>query len=122
MPSLIDLNPAWIDHGARRGLGIAFDCMVGDHHGKKCPIRNWILFANPLDGGPPFEGNSRMLMMQKGQADSLGLVDGKEIFDISGCGESRWTRTGDTFETLSMSPSVNAFSCGHFTLTAGVFS
>ena len=111
--SLASLNPQWIDYQDRSGLGIAFDCMVGSHHGEKCTIRNWILFANPLDGGPPWPGDSRSLII----AVYPHGTDGQ----VAGCGDRRWNRSGDTFETLSMTPSVNAGVCGHLTLTNGVF-
>jgi hypothetical protein len=101
---LIDLNPAWIDYGNRKGLGVAFDCMVGEHQFQdrmeRCTIRNWVLFTNPIDGGPPWPGNSRTLIV----AIYPDGTDGP----VAGCGEYRWQRTGDTFETLSMTPSVDA--------------
>lgn len=114
-PKLVDLHPQWIDlpELKRHGLGVAFDCMVGLHHGKPCTIRNWILFANPLDGGPPWPGESRGLIVLLNPEGTDG--------EISGCGTSRWQRTGETFDTLSMTPSVNAHTCGHYTLTKGVF-
>ena len=122
MVRLVDLNPTWIDHGKRKGLGVAFDCMVGTHHGKHCVIRNWILFSNPLDGGPAWPGESRALMMEKRDSHEASLVDGREIFELAGCGKSRWLRIGDNFESLSMTPSVNAGPCGHMTLTNGIFA
>ena len=113
MPKLSDLNSAWIDHDDRRGLGVEFDCMVGSHFGKRCECRIWILFANPIDGGATWPGESRSLIVAK-----LGR-EAREL--IVGCGPYRWTRTGDTFDTLTMTPSVDAHACGHFTLTNGVF-
>jgi hypothetical protein len=114
---LTTLNPSWIDHGDRKGIGIAFDCMVGSHQfqGKSvpCTIRNWILFANPLDGGPAWPGDSRSLIV----AIFPDGTDGQ----VAGCGTCRWNRSGDTFESLSMTPSVNANACGHMTLTSGEF-
>ena len=114
---LVDLKPAWIDHGDRRGLGVAFDCMVGHHRFQgaevPCTIRNWILFANPLDGGPAWPGNSRTLI--------VACFPGGWDTEIAGCGTCRWTRKGDAFDTLSMTPSVDAGACGHLTLTDGVF-
>jgi hypothetical protein len=91
---LTDLHPQFIGAGGpgiynadmtpatpRTGIGLMFDC-------PKCPAypaehederheRHFIQFANPLDGGPPFEANRPM-----------------------------WTRVGDTFETLQLSPSI----------------
>lgn len=91
---LTDLHPRWIDHQGRRGLGISFQCMTGH-----CCGRIRVLFANPLDGGAPWPDD-----------------------EDHGGGKYRWQRTGDTFEALSLSPSVDADVCGHFTLRDGVFS
>lgn len=78
---LTDLDPMWIDATSaapnRRGLGVLFQKppgQPGDHYIA-------VLFANPLDGGPP----------------------APECEDYP---KPRWTRTGDTFETLSISPSI----------------
>lgn len=117
MVRLVDLHPEWIDYEGRHGLGVAFDCMVGSHpyqgQDVPCTIRNWILFANPLDGGQPWPGDSRTLIVAaRGEDDQ---------HEFAGCGTCRWQRTGDTFETLSMTPSVDAGACGHKTLSDGVF-
>lgn len=110
---LTDLKPEWIDHGDRKGIGIAIGCLIGTHDGKPCEIRNYILFANPLDGGPAWPGNSRSLL--------LTMLGPEEQVNARSCGECRWKRTGDTFETLSTTPSWDAHQCGHMTLTDGVF-
>lgn len=113
---LIDLDPHWIDLGERRGLGILYRCMVGHCNGYNAP-----LFANPLDGGPPFAGDSWALLDELLQTDLIGYgPDGLRRL-VRGCGDCRWTRKGETFEALSMTPSVNAHECGHLTLTDGVF-
>jgi hypothetical protein len=110
---LTDLDPSWIDHGGRRGIGVRFRCMVPGH----CSGYLWILFANPLDGGPAWEGESFKLILEK--RDEEGQYE-KYKYDRP-CGTCRWRRTGDNFATMSMSPSVNAHCCGHLTLTNGVF-
>jgi hypothetical protein len=117
VPRLVDLNPVWVDLPSenRRGLGVFFDCMIGSHFDKKCTIRNMILFANPLDGGSPWPGESRSLILKLSPEE-------EQRYEIAGCGTSRWQRQGETFETLSMQPSVNAHSCGHYTLSNGVFA
>jgi hypothetical protein len=60
-----------------------------------CGIRGYVAFANPLDGGPPH----------------ISL------------GEPTWQRTGDTFETLTLSPSIlrtRPYGCGwHGFITDG---
>ncbi len=108
---LADFDPQWIDHGDRKGIGVSFRCLTGH-----CTGRLWIMFANPLDGGPAYEGNCFALMLQKQETGEPGITAGSRP-----CGPCRWKRIGDTFETLTMTPSVDAHQCGHKTLTNGVF-
>lgn len=62
----------------REGVGVVFDCPCGNHdEGHQC----YVPFANPLDGGPP--------------TDPRGWQ-----------GSGGWLRTGDTFETLTLTPSI----------------
>lgn len=68
----------------RTGVGISFDCpcptctaaRTGDED-RDFHLRVYVGFANPLDGGPAFEG-----------------------------GGPKWVRTGDTFETMTLQPSI----------------
>lgn len=83
---LTDLNPQWMGAG---GDGITRDGQpVPARHGVgllcTCPCGQcdeyrelYVPFANPLDGGPSLES-----------------------------GHPRWERTGDTFETLTLRPSI----------------
>lgn len=50
-----------------------------------CQTRLGVMFMNPIDGGP--------------------RMDGYKYY---------WHRTGDTFDTLTLSPSVNAEPQGHW--------
>ena len=94
---LVDLNPRWMrefvarDKPPRDGYGIEFDCPCG--RGPEC---EWggticIAFANPLDGGP-----------------------------VSRWGREKWQRTGDTFESLTLTPSIHAVGHWHGWLRNGV--
>jgi hypothetical protein len=108
---LADLRPEWIDHEGRRGIGIRFDCMTGHCNGK-C----WVLFVNPLDGGEAWKGSGIKLMHNYLEKSGFaGRMDRP-------CHLTRWKRTGDRFESMSMSPSVNAWKCGHYTLLNGVWT
>lgn len=89
----------------RTGVGLAFDCP----HGEACPksamggddpeLRAWyrrhyVDFANPLDGGPSVRA------------------------------EHAWQRTGETFDTLTLTPSIHSVAdkggCGwHGFITNG---
>lgn len=94
---LVDLNPTFVMAGGegisgadgkpvpeRLGVGLGFDCpctkcsaqRVGDRS-KDFHLRVYIDFANPLDGGPPVNDERHT-----------------------------WQRTGDTFDTLQLSPSI----------------
>lgn len=103
MTRLVDLDPVWVGAG---GEGIS------DKDGNPVPERNGIgitydcpcggvcgerpfaAFENPLDGGPKLEGMP-----------------------------AYWIREGDTFETLTLRPSLlrRAACEWHGYLTAGVF-
>jgi hypothetical protein len=62
----------------REGVGVIFDCPCGaDGEHHRC----YVPFANPLDGGPPND--------PKGWNSSGG-----------------WQREGDTFDTLTLRPSI----------------
>jgi len=113
MIRLIDLSPAWIDYQDRHGLGVAYNCILSH-----CDWRLWTLFKNPLDGGPAWPGNSRSLILEVFPGERSQKWPG---YKIVGCGTCRWERSGETFETLTLSPSVNAHECGHKTLTNGIF-
>lgn len=114
MPKLTDFAPRWIDIGDRRGLGFLFRCTTGH-----CEELNIVLFANPLDGGPALEGNTFPVYDQLRKA---GIIkDGERLY--RGCGLFRWQRApqATTFETMTLTPSVDAHECGHFTITNGTW-
>lgn len=101
---LTDLHPQWMDAGGE-GISNADGNPAPERHGVgvllDCPCGNrdvghqlYVPFANPLDGGPPME---------------TGKNNG-------------WQRTGDTFETLTLAPSILRIvpSCGwHGFITNG---
>ena len=91
---LTDLHPEWVGAGGpgiynadgtpstpRHGIGMMFDCPKGclNDHFEDGRERHFVQFSNPLDGGPSFEPEEPM-----------------------------WTRAGDTFETLCLSPSIHS--------------
>ena len=112
MARLIDFDPKWIDAGDRKGIGVSFRCATGH-----CTGRMWALFANPLDGGPAWDGDCIQLMFDHYEATGDAQREGP-IMD-RGCGRTRWQRTGETFDTLSLTPSLAMHQCGHFYLTNG---
>lgn len=93
---LVDLEPRWaIDadiviggvtrhYDNRHGMAISFWCPCGCR-GTDRETRLGVWFKNPIDGLPPTD-----------DADKL------------------WGRVGDTFETLTLSPSIDASHLGHW--------
>lgn len=75
---LVDMNPSWYSDRGGHGQGLLFDCPV---HGGEHKIG--VPFENPIDGGPK---------TRRGQGKN---------------GDKWWTRTGETFETLTLTPSLH---------------
>jgi Family of unknown function (DUF6527) len=93
---LTELDPHWVGAGGegisdkdgnpvpeRHGVGLSFLCPCPQCTAKRTGdpdrdfyLRHFVEFANPLDGGPPHDGRVT------------------------------WQRTGDTFETLTLTPSI----------------
>jgi hypothetical protein len=83
---LRDLDPHWLgeaDHvpepdgsvrPGRKRLGVSFRCPVHPQDGHRLAV----LFANPIDGGTPLQGE-----------------------------RCHWQRTGDTFDDLTLTPSID---------------
>lgn len=102
---LTELNPQWMRAGGE-GIFNADGTPAAPRHGigvlftcpcGRCDAQHdcYVPFTNPLDGGPAVND-----------------------------GHATWTRTGDTFETLTVTPSIlrstNRGGCGwHGFITAG---
>lgn len=84
---LTDFSPEWIHQRGKRVVGVRFQCPC---------CRNTqicILFLNPPDGGPQQPNDDQFVGNNWG---------------------NRWARSGLTFDDLSLSPSVDASSTGHW--------
>jgi len=103
---LVDLTPRWFAEEGRSGQGIVFQC-------PHCPGSKTTLavaFKNPLDGGAPIELHTEKLYR---------LIDPAYWDGDAKCMEAvppgvHWAREADTFETLSIMPSVDASASGHW--------
>lgn len=82
---LVDLDPHWVGAGGE-GIRDKHGNPVPERHGVgvsfdcpcgQCGVRGFIPFENPLDGGPPLHDE-----------------------------RARWQREGDTFDTLTLRPSI----------------
>lgn len=95
---LTELNPRWVGSGGegvtdrhgnpvprREGVALSFDCpcercskqRVGNYE-KDFHLTHTIMISNPIDGGP----------------------------SVASEGQATWTRTGETFDILVISPSI----------------
>lgn len=88
---LVDLFATWVHDRDGRRVGVKFICPT-------CPQVEGaptlaVLFANPPDGGAPAPAGCGLVGDNEGQ---------------------RWRRTGDTLETMTLSPSVDCSDCGHW--------
>jgi hypothetical protein len=97
---LIDLEPRYWGDG-KRVLGVSFGC-------PHCrTVRLGVTFANPPDGGSPGP-----IVTKTGLPKLIrALMDAGDFEVPPG---HLWTRSGDTFESLSLSPSIDASSSGHW--------
>lgn len=96
---LAALNPRWTQaHGREGRIGVSFDCPGPCCAGKplsevdtdhvpsaQTKERLFVPFANPPGGAEPLRGNGPL-----------------------------WQRTGETFEDLTLTPSVDASHFGHW--------
>lgn len=104
---LIDLNPIFASYGGSgvsradgspipetKGVGVIFDCPCGV---KDEDHRCFVIFKNPIGPGPG--------------------VDGTDWYAHS----KGWQRTGETFETLTLTPSIQRleYCRWHGWITAG---
>lgn len=88
---LTELDPHWVGAGGE-GVSDKDGHPVPERHGvglsfncpEGCDSRGYVSFENPLDGGPAYE-------IRPGQ---------------------QWQRTGDTFETLTLTPSIQRHKVG----------
>jgi len=89
---LVDLNPSWFGIYGREseGAGVIFDCPC---QSDACAWGGKIAisFSNPLKGDPEPVASEKL-----------------------------WLRTGDTFETLTLSPSIHCVGHWHGWLRNGV--
>ena len=110
------LNPRWFAEAGRHGQGVTFDCPCC--LGKPNAVRLAAAFAPPLDGGAPISLTPAALLptLWPKPEDRPGLTTVPPGI--------HWQRKGDTFETLTLSPSVDASGSGHWHgwLTGGELS
>ncbi len=126
---LAELDPKWWAEPGRRGQGVVFLCP----HCRDGYLA--IPFTPPLDGGPPFDVGTeqrrpihRLWEILYGDLElevERGTVRPGAVLPVGAwCVPPGvvWTRVaGDTFETLSLSPSVDASraGCWHGFVTNG---
>ncbi len=113
---LADLDPRWWGNEGRTGQGIVFRC--------PCCRKVWlcVAFANPIDGGTPFDigTNERRPWRALWHILYGDLRDASVRWRVIEKGVAvvppgtHWTRAGETFDLLSLAPSVDASKSGHW--------
>lgn len=99
---LVDLNPRWWGDGERQQLGVSFECP----HCRQ--VRLGIAFLNPPDGGPP-----STIVTDKSMPKFIEEhIHEHRTFDVPP--GFLWTRVGEEFDTMSLTPSVDASKSGHW--------
>lgn len=97
---LTELDPRWWGEGDRR-LGISFRC-------PHCLTqRLGVAFANPPDGGAP-----SAIVTDAGMPQVIRDHLDQQTFDVPP--GHLWSRQGDDFASLTLSPSIDASKAGHW--------
>lgn len=120
---LADLDPTFWAAPGRRGQGIVFLCP----HCRRTYL--CVAFANPIDGGDPWDIGTLERRPIRELWDVLygPRVEGRYVGAVLQPGTEvvppghLWQRAGDTFGSLSLTPSVDASraSCWHGFVTNG---
>lgn len=106
---LTDLNPRWFDVagvGGEKG-GVTFECpcercrLAEGNNGRR--VRLAVQFANPIGTEP------KPLLNQK---EKMRHVHELRTFDVPP--GFLWRREGESFETLTLTPSVDGSPAGHW--------
>lgn len=103
---LADLEPRWFAEPGRHGQGLTFDCPCC--LGKPEAVRLAAAFTPPLDGGPVIDLRPAVTWpalnpRPDGAPGPVTVPPG-----------IHWARQGDTFDTLTLSPSIDASPAGHW--------
>jgi hypothetical protein len=111
---LVDLNPRWVrdfdaPEDARQGVSFDCPCCVGQ---PAKASRLAVFFANPVTPHPPADVSQENRLKWAHEHDHLADHH---------VGGVLWQRTGETFEDLTLAPSVDcsAWKHWHGFITAG---
>ncbi len=107
---LIDLRPRWLAEEGRYGQGIIFDCPCC--RGTERAVRLAVIFQPALDGGEPLPPG-KIGRQFRAIVDTLRDEEPDPYRNVAPSGIV-WQRVGDTFETLTLSPSINYAGADHW--------
>lgn len=105
---LTDLNPRWLAEAGRQGQAVTFECPCCI--GTKRAARLCVAFQKPVDAGTPISlkpGDLWPLLA----ADAASEQERQRGTVPPGV---HWAREGDTFDGLTVKPSVDASGSGHW--------
>jgi hypothetical protein len=100
---LADLHPRWFAEAGRRGQGVTFDCPCCV--GKPDAVRLAAAFVPTLDEGAPINLAPKVLFPAL-------WPNGPGVTTVPP--GIHWQRAGNTFETLTLMPSIDASRAGHW--------
>jgi hypothetical protein len=111
---LVELNPRWVaemNAPPDAKQGVRFDCPHCVALGKPEPVKCAIFFDVPVCGNPAVD----IKLVHRAQADPGHLADHH-------VGEVLWHREGDSFENLTLTPSIDTskWGCWHGHISNGV--
>ena len=96
---LSELDPRWLTElPDRHGMGISFECPHCQNEPIEDRIQIAVWFSNPIDGKPPASVTCRE------------VIKDNRILAV----QPLWNRFGDNFESLTLSPSIDARLSGHW--------
>lgn len=108
---LADLNPRWFAEEGRHGQGVIFQCPCGCK-GTERAVNLAVVFTPPLDGGAVLPVG-KISVQYDAVRRSVGEAEWNSYRDWAPSGIA-WQRSGDTFETLTLAPSVDYGGAGHW--------
>ena len=104
---LVNLKPKWVaEYGApndaKQGIGFECPCCVGQPNKSS---RLAVFFANPITAHPPADLSLENRLKWAHEHDHLADHH---------VGGVLWQRTGETFEDLTLAPSIDCSKWGHW--------
>lgn len=116
---LLDLKPKWIRIDGEV-VGLIFLCprctarkgsCIKRHDGSTAPVPTWLTCTFKALG----QWDQRELIAQTIEENPQDFIETKtQAHDVVGCKQLAWGRTSKMFETITITPSLDASPAGHW--------